>query len=69
MSDSNRPRKEYPADPNFAGAFAGGPPLLTAEEAKRLIDDPEGVEREIRERWQKILQKRAAEAKKIQEGG
>lgn len=33
-------------DPNFTGAFVGGPPLLTAEEVQRLVDDREAIAEE-----------------------
>ena len=64
MSDKDRARKEYPPDPNFSGAFAGGPPLMSEEEAKRLIDNPKAVADEIRNRWRRILRERADAAGK-----
>lgn len=55
MSDKDRKRQAYPVDPNFSGAFAGGPPLLSEEEARRLTEEPEAVQREADERWQRML--------------
>jgi len=62
MSKSDRERDAYPVDPNFAGAFAGGPPLLSEEEARRLLEQPEQVENEIQERWRRVLEARAKAA-------
>jgi|GEM_PF-2931390 len=38
-----------PRDPNFHGAFAGGPPILSQDEARRLFEDPEAFDRQARE--------------------
>lgn len=38
-----------PRDPNFHGAFAGGPPILSQDEARRLFENPEDFDRQARE--------------------
>lgn len=60
MSEKEKPRREYPPDPNFSGAFAGGTSLMSDEEALLLINDPDRVEKQIEERWRRILEERAA---------
>ncbi len=51
---ADRDLTEFLIDPNFSGAFVGGPPLLTATEAKRMIEQPEEVERQAIEALKKI---------------
>ena len=34
-----RERRESSGDPNFRGAFAGGPALLSTEEMRGILDD------------------------------
>lgn len=52
---------ELPRDPNPHGAFAGGPPILSPEEARRLFEDPEDFERRAREALKKARQRFEAE--------
>jgi len=41
--------EEGSKDPNFRGAFAGGPPILPQKAAKKLFEDPAEFERRARE--------------------
>lgn len=64
MTDDSR--ESLPIDPNFMGALPGGPPLLSFDEAKRIIDDPDSVQAGIvaaLERRRKERREREARAR------
>lgn len=37
---AGRELDDFLVDPNFSGAFVGGPPLMTREQARQIIEDP-----------------------------
>lgn len=65
---AGRPLTAFRRDPNFSGAFVGGPPLLTPKQVKYLLENREQIEREsneiiadIRRELEKELAERRAE--------
>ncbi len=53
--------EDLPHDPNIHGAFAGGPPILSEEEARNLLNNPEEFERRAREALRRARERAAAE--------
>lgn len=41
--------EESPRDPIFHGAFAGGPPILSQDVARKLFENPEAFDQQARE--------------------
>lgn len=41
---AGRTLDDFLVDPNFQGAFVGGPPLMTHKQARQIIEHPEEVQ-------------------------
>ncbi len=48
--------RTYGCDPEFKGAFPGGPPLLGEEAARKILGDPEAYAEKIAEQLKKELE-------------
>ena len=61
MSDNKtlagRDLAAFRKDPNFTGAFVGGPPLMSATQVRRILEEPQKVDREAAATLRKIRQK------------
>lgn len=57
---AGRDLDDFLVDPNFKGAFVGGPPLMTIDQAREIIKNPEAVQK----RALAALRRIAEEAKK-----
>ena len=55
---AGRDLDDFLVDPNFQGAFVGGPPLMTHEQARQIIENPA----KIQERALAALRQLAEEA-------
>jgi len=59
---AGRDLDDFLVDPNFQGVFVGGPPLMTHEQARQIIENPAEVQKRALAALRRLAQEVEEEA-------